>query len=252
MISGVILTHNSHSVEKTLQSLSWCDEIIVIDDFSSDDTVSKVKKYTDKIFERHLNDDFAMQRNFGLKKAKYPWIFFVDSDEIVSDELKNEIIQKIENTDVQGFYVKRRDFMWGRELKHGETGNIKLLRLGKKDSGEWERPVHEVWNIQGNVNSLQSPLRHYPHPDVSQFLNEINRYSSINAEYNISQGKRVTVFEIGAYPLGKFIVNYFFKLGFLDGTAGIIMALMMSLHSFLTRGKMWELQRKGIVAYEKK
>jgi len=245
MISAVILTHNSQqSLKATLESVSWCDERIVVDDYSFDKTVALSKNLGAVVYERHVNDDFAAQRNFGLEKAKREWVLFVDSDEIVSDELAKEI-QKAVNSGNDGYYLKRRDFMWGRELKHGETANIRLLRLAKKTAGKWIRPVHETWNVAGNIGTLHHPLLHSPHPDVAQFIEEINRYSTLNAKYFYKLGVRANMAHIVLYPLAKFFVNYVWRLGFLDGTTGAVVAILMSFHSFLTRGKLYMLARKS-------
>lgn len=246
MISAVVLTKNNADImKKTLLSLSFCDEIIVIDDYSSDETVSLSKKHGAVVCKRHLSDDFSKQRNFGLSKAKGDWVLFVDSDELVTKNLQEEIEKRVkEESGVNGYYIKRTDFFLGKELQHGETAGVRLLRLAKKGTGIWTRPVHEVWNVEGKTETLQFPLLHFPHPNVAQFLNDINYYSSLNARHFHKEGVRTSCIEIIVYPSAKFFVNYIAKLGFLDGTAGIVMALMMSFHSFLTRGKLWELQQR--------
>jgi glycosyltransferase involved in cell wall biosynthesis len=252
MISAVILSHDSaSSIQKTLESVSWCDEIICIDDFSTDGTVKIAEKHKARIFQRHLSKDFAGQRNFGLEKAHGDWILFVDSDEIVPQKLKEEILLKISNIkvkdqkdEINGYYIRRTDRFFGRELKYGETAHIKLLRLAKKDKGIWVRPVHEYWDVKGPVQALINPLLHYPHPNVAQFISEINTYTTINAEYLSKRGVRSNLFEIIAYPKGKFFLNYLLRLGFLDGPCGFIMAVLMSFHSFLTRAKLYILIHK--------
>lgn len=170
-------------------------------------------------------------------------MLFVDSDEVVTAELAKEI-QKAVNSGNDGYFIKRRDFMWGRELKYGETVNVRLLRLAKKDAGKWIRPVHETWNVQGTVGTLCNPLLHFPHSDVAQFIDEINRYSTLNAKYFYEQGIRANVAQIILYPGLKFFVNYVWRLGFLDGTRGAIVVFLMSFHSFLTRGKLYLLAAK--------
>ena len=240
MVSAIILSHNDEdSIGKTIRSLSWCDEILVVDDYSVDRTVTLAKEEGALVFTRHLSGDFAAQRNFALEKAKREWVLFVDSDEIVSDELQNEIRSAVKNNDVVGYYVKRQDFLFGRPLTHGETANVMLLRLAKKNAGVWRRPVHEVWVVHGTVGYLSRPLMHYPHPNVAQFLDEINRYSSLNAEYLYSSGVKPSLWQIIAYLKAKFLVNYIWRMGFLDGTPGVLVALMMSFHSFLTRAKLY-------------
>src|SRR3989338_3704487 len=132
MISAVILTKNEKkNIKDCLQSLNWCDEIIVIDDDSEDKTVEIVKNlklktqnYNSKlkIYKRSLNNDFSSQRNFGLSKAIGDWVLFIDADERVSKALALEISNlKSQISNLNGFYIRRRDFMWGRELRYGEA-----------------------------------------------------------------------------------------------------------------------------------
>jgi glycosyltransferase involved in cell wall biosynthesis len=245
MISAVILTHNNEAtIQRTLESLLWCDERIAIDDFSTDKTVSIASAYKTKIIQHHLSDDFATQRNFGLDQTKGEWVLYVDSDEVVSEKLKKEILQAIKNDQIIGYFVQRKDIVFGNELKHGETAGVRLLRLAKKTAGSWERPVHEIWSVLGPTSQLANPLFHLPHPDVAQFLDDINRYSTLNAKYLYSQQIREPVWYIVAYPAAKFFVNYVWRMGFLDGTAGIIIAIMMSFHSFLTRAKLYMLWKR--------
>ena len=245
MLSVTILTKNSEkTLAPTLRSVAFCDEVIVIDDKSSDNTSDIAKKMRASVYSRSVSDDFASQRNFGLSKAVNEWVLFVDSDEIVSPELAREIQEAVLRVDVNGFYLKRLDVLWEKKLQHGETDRVRLLRLGKKGKGVWVRPVHEVWNITGVVGTLQHPLQHYPHPNVAQFLSAINTYSTINARHLYKEQVTSNVGSIIVYPIAKFIQNYLFRKGFLDGMPGILVAMMMSFHSFLTRSKLWILHHK--------
>lgn len=240
MISGIVLTsNNATTIERCLESLTWCDEIIVIDDNSTDDTKKIAEKKGATVYLHQLNKNFAEQRNFGLKKAKEEWVLFLDSDEIVTKKLAKEIQEVINHIDAQGFYLKRRDVLFGTQLQFGETANVRLLRLGKKDAGIWKRRVHETWDIQGTVGTLVHPLLHYPHQTMTEFIADINAYSTLHAEELYKEGKKVNAWEIVMYPLGKFLQNYFWRQGFRDGTPGAILAMMMSLHSFLARGKLY-------------
>lgn len=244
MISAVVLTHNDETVlERCLSSIAWCDEIVVVDDESTDGSVAVAQKFTTQIYTRKLHDDFAAQRNFGLEKAKGAWVLFVDSDEVVSEELKREIVSSIKDQASSGYYIRRKDYWGGKWLAHGETGNIRLLRLARKNSGIWKEPVHEVWDVKGTVGALTSPLLHYPHPSVAQFLSQINYYSSLRARYLYSQKVRPSLWHVLVYPKAKFLVNYVFRQGFRDGTAGFIHAMLMSFHSFLVRSKLWKLHQ---------
>jgi glycosyltransferase involved in cell wall biosynthesis len=246
MISALILSHNDEkTIAKTLESVRWCDECIVIDDFSTDKTVSIVKKFHGKVLIRHLAGDFASQRNFALKQAKGNWVFYVDSDEVVTDALQQEILRVVEDPNVTGYFLKRTDYFYGKSLRHGETAGVRLLRLAKQDAGSWIRSVHEVWKIKGPTATLSEPLLHYPHSNVAQFLDEINWYSTLNAKLLFTQKKHEPAWYVVSYPAAKFIVNYLLKRGYLDGMPGLIVALMMSFHSFLTRAKLQMLWRNN-------
>lgn len=245
MISAIILTKNeTQNIEKCIKSVSWCDEIVVIDDISSDKTLEIAKKHKVKIYSHPLNNNFSSQRNFGISKSKNEWMLFIDADEIVADALAYEISNVIQLNDqnlktFNGFYIKRVDFMWGKELKYGETGNIRLLRLARKDAGLWEGMAHERWQIEDPVGKLVNPLQHFPHKTLSKFLEKINFYTDIRAMELKQQNTKVYVWSIIAYPLCKFVINYFLKKGFMDGIHGLVFALVMSFHSFLVRGKLW-------------
>lgn len=250
MISVVILTKNEEkNIADCLQSLRWCDEIIVVDDYSTDNTekIATGLSLKQLIFYKHsLNGNFGESRNFGLKKAKCEWVLFIDADERVSTSLQYEIVSSINSSieNYNGYFLHRVDELWGKELRFGEAGNISLLRLGRKGSGEWKGVVHEVWDIKGRTGTLKNPLLHHPHQSVSEFLSEINYYTDLRASELWHKKVKVSMPDVLFYPAVKFIQNYFLKQGFRDGIPGLIVAIMMSFHSFLVRGKLWQLWQK--------
>ncbi len=249
MISAVVLTKNNEKlIERCIVSLGFCEELLIIDDGSTDKTLEIAKKQRKDvhIYSHTLDGDFSKQRNFGLKKAKGEWVLFIDSDEEVSDQLQEEIKKAVGNKTVNGYSLKRKDYFKGRWLTHGETSHVTLLRLGRRGKGEWARPVHEVWNIEEPLQMLENPLHHYAHETISEFLADINTYSTMHARVSFEEGKRATFFTVISKPVGKFILNYFVRCGFLDGMQGLIMAIMMSFHSFLAQGKLWQMQNKQI------
>lgn len=244
-ITAVVLAANEEdNITRCLSSLKWCDEIILIDN-STDRTVElanglKLKQL--KIIKDNTIDDFASLRNSALKHAKNDWVLFIDADEEIPYRLQKEILNSIQNPQADGYYLHRRDFFLGRWLKYGESGKIKLLKLGRKNAGKWMRPVHEAWQINSTA-TLNSFLNHYPHPTVGEFLSRIHRWSTLDSQVFLKQGVRSNFLKIIFYPTGKFFLNYMIRLGFLDGMPGLIMALMMSFHSFLTRAKLYQLQK---------
>lgn len=252
MITAVILIKNEEeNIKKCLSGLFWCDEVLVIDDNSTDETITQISDFKNqnqninlKIYKRQLNGDFAKQRNYGLEKAIGDWVLFVDADERVSKELEKEILEKIgESKGIEGYYFRRIDYFMGKWLKHGETGSLNILRLGRKNSGKWVRNVDEVWEVKGQTEVLSNPLLHYSHLNLTQFLESINSRSTLNAQYLFENNENLNLFE-WSKPFLKFIQNYFFKRGFLDGMQGFVFAVLMSLHSFMVRGKLYLLLKK--------
>ena len=240
MVSAVVLTKNEEeNIAECLEKLKWCDEILVIDDISTDKTVELAKKLGAKVIQHPLNLDFSAQRNFALDQVTQKWILYVDSDERISYLLRQEILKAIEDISFKAFRLRRIDYFFGKQLKYGDVKDTKVVRLVRRGTGKWVGKVHEVWVSDGRVGELKNPLKHYPHPTIASFLRHINLYSSIRAKELYQQGIKANVFSITFYPFAKFVYLYVLSLGFLDGTPGIIHALMMSFHSFLVRAKLY-------------
>lgn len=246
MITAVVLTKNEvNNIKDCLESLSFCDEILVIDDNSTDKTGSLAKSLGAKVIKRALNNDFASQHNFALSKAKNEWVLFIDADERVTEKLSFEIKDAVDSKKYDGYFIKRIDNIWGREIKYGEIGKSRFLRLAKKNSGKWERRVHERWKINGRVANLNNNIIHFSHQSVEEFIKNVDFFSSLHAEANMNEGKRSYIFKICFMPLAHFIRNYVFRIGFLDGIQGFVFAVVMSFHSFLAWSKL-SLKQKNV------
>ncbi len=251
-ISAVILTRNEdENIEDCIKSISFCDEIIVIDDYSSDSTLSKLKdlshvyKRKIKVFKRSLEEDFSQQLNFGLNLATEAFILFIDPDERISEDLKNEILQFIRNDsgEFDGLVFKRIDYIWGKWLTHGELKSFRSTRIVRKGKGEWKRRVHQTLSVQGPAMNAVNPILHYPHKTLNKFIANINKWSTFHAMANHEEGKTASIFKIIIYPVAHFIKNYILRFGFLDGMQGFVFALIMASHSFLSWSKQWMLQK---------
>lgn len=248
-ISILLLTHNE---EKNLQKYwGWLNkvkrvnEIIVIDDNSTDQTREILKNFESKqikvkIFERGLDNNFSDQRNFAITKTTNNWILWLDADEKPSASLIR-FLNHIGNLEYKNYAFKRNDIFIGQELKHGENSSQYFLRFFNKKYGHFTGAVHEIWQSPMKTKHHKAHIHHYPHQSLKGFIKKINFYSDIRAQELFDQNEKTNLFQIIFYPIAKFIQNYFFRLGFLDATPGIIMALGMSFHSFLVRAKLWHL-----------
>lgn len=244
-LTGVVLCQNAaETLDACLASLAFCDEVIVADDGSTDGSPKIAKKHNARIINLTPEESFAEKRNQTLNQIKEGWVLFLDADEVLEAKLADEIRRTIELTDSEGFFLQRVDFFLGKQLKHGEAGQMWLLRLARVERGKWVRMVHEIWNITGRTKKLdKGVILHKPHPTVESFLNSINRYTDLEMRERKERGKisisRIWI-QLFIYPTAKFIFNFFIRLGLLDGTQGLIYAYCMSLHSLFVRIKILE------------
>lgn len=246
-ISLLLLTHNS--LENLNKYFAWVkdskaiNQVVIVDDDSSDGTDKQYKSIfsTSNVtfIKNPLNNDFSSQRTLGLSKCKNDWILWLDSDETPS----KDFIEFLDNFDDQqyNFSFKRLDTFLGKKLLHGENHNNNFVRLFNKNYGQFIGKIHELWKSSKPTRLTNIHIFHYPHPDLKTFFEKINFYSTIRADELFIKGVKADMFDVVLYPIGKFLQNYIFKLGFLDSTPGIIMAIGMSFHSFLVRSKLWHL-----------
>ena len=247
----LLLTHNDSTNIK--DHFTWLDkcpglnEIIIIDDNSSDDSIKEATKLKSKIrtveiYKRGLDHNFSAQRQFGLSKAGNEWILWLDPDE----EPNSEFIKFLNTFNANNFNYSfpRHDFFLGHHLKHGETSSQSFLRLFNKNFGQFNGLVHEVWQSKKPISLGLGFIKHTSHSTLKSFFSKLDFYSTIRAEELHRQHTKTNVFLIITYPTAKFFQNYFFRFGFLDGTPGIILAIGMSFHSFLVRAKLWQLSNR--------
>jgi glycosyltransferase involved in cell wall biosynthesis len=251
-LSLLLLTHNeSKNIEKNFAWLKKCPairEIIVVDDNSSDDTIEITKKLESKhcqvkILNQPLNNDFATQRNYGISQSKYNWILSLDADEQPTKKLIR-FLNHFDKHQYKSYSFKRQDIFLGKTLSHGENAFLNFTRLFNKKYGQFTGQVHEVWTTSKDTKKTDLIIQHYSHQTIKSFIQKINFYTDIRSREMYSQGIKASIYQIIFFPMGKFIEDYFFKLGFIDGTAGIIMALCMSFHVFLNKAKLWHLYRQ--------
>ncbi|MDA1316812.1 MAG: glycosyltransferase family 2 protein [bacterium] len=245
-LSAIVIAKNEEkNIPRCLTSLTFADEVVVVDNTSTDTTGHMARAMKAKVITSSIKNNFSALRTVGMNYAKGEWLLYIDADEEVTNELQKSILKAISENKKQVFYIKRRDNWWGRQLTHGEVSTAYhqgIIRLVKRGSGSWKHLVHEAFNSKFNAETLNGYLDHYPHPTVASFIESINRYSSIRAKELHDNGVRATIFTILIYPFGKFIYTYLIKGGFLDGAAGFVYSFMMSFHSFLVRSKLYTMK----------
>ena len=240
----IICGNEIDNIERCLKSVTWADEILVLDSFSNDGTYEVAQKYTDKVF-RHEWLGYIGQKKLIAEKASGPWILFVDADEEVSEKLKQEIetlFSKPIPACVNGFNCPRLVRYLGRWIWHGDWYPDMKLRLFRKAYGECggEEP-HDRIIVTGKVRNLRNPLNHYTYDDITDQIKQINRFSSISAD--TKRTRSAGLFRLLFHPLFRFVKCYFFKLGFLDGVPGLIIAGHVAFGTFAKYAKLWELRR---------
>lgn len=239
----VICLNEEKNIGRCLKSLDWCDEIIVVDSGSTDDTLDIARAHTDKIHEQPWLG-YGGQKEFAWSKAKNEWIFWVDADEVVTPELREEIRTRIEAGDLPaGFQTPRMVWYLGRWIRHGDWYPDYKLRLFRLDRSRIVNPtIHERVEVDGRVERFKNPLEHYTYENVSHQIRTWNTFTTLMAEDMHQRGRRFRWTDILFRPPWKFIRMYLLKAGFLDGFAGFAAASVSMFGSFEKYLKLRELE----------
>jgi glycosyltransferase involved in cell wall biosynthesis len=251
-LSVVIITHNEEAnIGRTLESVKPLvadgkGEIIVVDSGSTDRTVEIAKSCGAKVFVEEWKG-YAAQKNSAIDKASGDWILSLDADEEVDPDLIAELddLSRAPGELCLGFRIRRKNFFLGRWIKHGGFWPDPKPRLFRRGVGTFEeRRVHEDVKLHEPVGQLNGALIHHSYPTLSDYIEHMNRYSSLGAEMLIAKGKvRFSSLNIVVRPLLTFIYNYFFRLGFLDGREGLLLHLYHAVYVSWKYAKSWELSR---------
>jgi glycosyltransferase involved in cell wall biosynthesis len=225
-----------------LKSLRFADEILVVDSGSTDGTQALCRSHGATVVD-HPWMGYSAQKQFALKEAACDWVLSLDADEVVSEALAEEIRTAIGNAspDVGGFSMPRLSFYLGRWIRHGGWYPDRKVRLVRKGRGTWVgEALHEKLVVDGRVLQLSQPLLHFVYRDISDQLATIDRFSSIAAsERGCASGVYVLV-GLG-HAVGKFLECYVWNRGFLDGWAGLVIAMNSAWYVFLKHAKAWEM-----------
>ncbi len=231
-------------IRDCLRSVAWADEIVVVDSYSRDRTMDICREYTDKVYQ-HEWLGYIGQKNLVKKKASHPWILFIDADEEVSPQLRDQIMAEFDsggNRDVDGYEFPRKVLYMGRWITHGEWYPDYKMRLFRKDRGLCAgKEPHDRITVPGTVRRLTGDLYHYTYANIHEQLDTLNKFSSITARDKFNSGMRFRWRDLLFRPCYRFFKAFFLKRGFLDGSYGFIIAVCASYGVFIKYAKLMEL-----------
>jgi glycosyltransferase involved in cell wall biosynthesis len=244
-ISVCITTGNEEqNIRRCLESVKWADEIVVADSFSTDNTVDICNEYTDLVY-RHRWLGYIGQKNLIKDLASGPWILFIDADEEISNELRDEIVEEFSSgrsAEVDGYSFPRMVKYLGRWITHGDWYPDLKLRLFRKEKGECGgKEPHDKITVDGSIKRLHGHMYHYTYRDIADQLGTLNRFSTITAEGWRNDGKKFSMIDILFRPKYKFFRSYILKKGFLDGFPGLVIAVASAFGVFAKYAKLWEI-----------
>lgn len=248
ILSVVISCFNEErNIESCLKSVKgFADEIIVVDNNSTDKTNEISKKYTNKIFTQK-NDPLKidLQKNYGFEKAMGDWILSLDADERVTPELQKEITQTLSsNHSFDGYYIPRKNIIFGKWIQHSIWYPDYQLRLFKKGKGKFvDKAVHKSLVVEGQTEKLKEPLIHNNYESVSQFIYKMDAiYTENEARQIISSGKKLDALDVVRMPVHDFLKTFFLQQGYKDGLHGLVLSLFQAFYSVIVFAKVWEKQ----------
>lgn len=247
-LSVVIITKDEEDkIARCLESVKWADEIVVVDDLSEDRTIEVCQRFGVKVISHKSYGNFDRQRNIGIDNATGCWILQMDADEIVPEGLRKEIQKIMDSTNNRfvAYKIRRQNFFLGRFMEHGGWF-IYYTKLFRKDSARYVgKSVHETLQVNGEVGTLNEPIKHFPFSSIKQFIDRQNFYTSVEArlmyEDNGRLPKRTVNYNLIIRPLKLFWKIYVKKRGFRDGMHGFLFSILNSWIHFLRWTKYWEI-----------
>ena len=278
-ISAVISAYNEeNNIEDCLQSVAWCNEIILIDNSSTDKTVRIAKKFTSKIYSQPNRKMLNINKNYGFSKAKEDWILNLDADERVSSELRKEIDSCLRRNDkkstvipdrlkawsgisadknsidsglrrndkeISGFEMPRKNIIFGKWIRHGIWWPDYQLRLFKKEKGKFDcQHVHEKLNLKGKLGKLKNPLVHHNYQTIDQYIYKFTHiYTDSEVENFLKSGKKVYWWDVIRMPVDDFLANFLARNLYKEGLHGLVLSILQSFYAFVVFCKIWEKQK---------
>jgi len=245
-LSIVIITKNeAERLEDCLKSVSWANDIIVLDDLSIDNTAKIARKYTDRVYERRMDVE-GRHRNYGYSLAKNEWVFSLDADERITDELREELKHFLKKeAEHVVFTVPIKAFIGERWVRHGGWYPGRKVRLFRKDNFKYEEvKVHPRVFYEGSCGHLKHPILHYSYKNFHEFIESLNKQTTLEAEKWFDEKRVIGTGKALRKTCDRFLKAYILKKGFLDGLTGFMFAMAAGLYQIFSYAKYQEMLRK--------
>ena len=245
-LSVVIIAKNEErAIGESLESVSWADEVIVVDDMSSDRTSEISKRHGARVVQRKMEIE-GEHRNRAYALAKNEWVLSLDADEKVSPGLREEIIQKLSgNPSYVGFSIPLRNYIGNRWVRYGGWYPAAKLRLFRKERFRYEEVgVHPRAFLDGEEGDLKGDILHKGYPDFAPFCDSLNRQTSLEAEKWFSEKRKIGILLCFYKALDRFLRTFIFKQGFRDGFLGFMVAYYAGLYQVMSYAKYWEFKQR--------
>ncbi len=246
-ISVAIITHNEErNIRDCLESVKWADEIVVVDNGSTDGTIKVCQEYRARVYQESWKG-FSAQKNSAIEKTTNEWVLSLDADERIGPELRQEIEKVLqEEPPVDGYWIARKNYFLGRWIRYCGWYPDRNLRLFRKSRGRFtERAVHEKVEVQGKTATLIYPLVHETYRSLSDFLIRSDRYSTLAAGEMQRQGRRYRFGNAFFRPPLTFLQMYLLRAGFLEGYWGFLLSVLYSYYTFAKYAKLKDLGQRG-------
>ena len=249
-ISSFLVCKNEEThIGACLDSLDFCDEIVVVDSFSTDKTIEICKNYDVKLIQREW-PGYRVQKEFAFNQTKHEWVLFMDADEVVSPELKSEILEIISNPldprlkKYSAFQVTRIMFFLGKWWRKGGWYPEKRVRFFRRDKVEWiGKDPHENVKINGKVGDFQGEIFHYSYDDIPDQVKKLSSHAFTRAKCDFESGRRANLWDLLIRPPARFVKFYIVKKGFLEGMSGLLVAVFECFYTYMKYARLWELGR---------
>ncbi len=248
-ISGLIITYNEEkNISEILDCFDFCDEIVIVDSFSNDETKKIALKNPKVIFIENAFEDFTKQRNIALDHAKNDWVLFLDGDERITPELKQEILTELDKKDKKdAYYFYRQFFFSGKPLHFSGTQTDKNFRIFRKSKSRYkaDKKVHETLDVNGTIGELHHKLLHYSVADYDSYRKKMIHYGVLKGQELFAKGKKYSVITQYIKTFFKFFKTYILRLGFLDGKAGFQLSYLQTLSVYETYESLKKEEKKA-------